>query len=61
MMQKNSGDIKRIEHSLKVFAYAQLPGIAESFDENTLGILELTALLHNMVWINTEFRGRYVA
>ncbi|HEY3389667.1 MAG TPA: HD domain-containing protein [Prolixibacteraceae bacterium] len=48
MMQKNSGDTKRIEHSLKVFAYAQLLGIAESLDENTLEILELTALLHDI-------------
>jgi HD superfamily phosphodiesterase len=48
MMQKNSGDIRRIEHSLKVFAYAQLLGVAEKLDENTLEILELTALLHDI-------------
>ncbi len=48
MMQKNCGDIRRIEHSLKVFAYAQLLGSAESLDDNTLEILELTALLHDI-------------
>ena len=48
MMQKNCGDIKRIEHSLKVFGYAQLLGEAESLDENTIQILELTALLHDI-------------
>jgi hypothetical protein len=48
MMQKNSGDIKRIDHSLKVFGYAQLLGAAESLDENTSQILELTALLHDI-------------
>ena len=48
MLQKNSGDIKRIEHSLKVFGYAQLLGAAESLDENTSRILELTALLHDI-------------
>jgi hypothetical protein len=48
MMQKNSGDIRRIEHSLKVFAYAQLLGTAESLDDQTLEILELTALLHDI-------------
>jgi len=48
MMQKNGGDIKRIEHSLKVFGYAQLLGVAESLDEKTLEILELTALLHDI-------------
>jgi len=48
MMQKNGGDVKRIEHSLKVFGYAQLLGVAESLDENTSQILELTALLHDI-------------
>lgn len=48
MMQKNSGDVKRIEHSLKVFAWAQLLGSAESLDYNTLDILKLTALLHDI-------------
>ena len=48
MMQKNRGDIRRIEHSLKVFAYAQLLGVAELLDDRTLEILELTALLHDI-------------
>jgi len=48
MMQRNCGDTKRIEHSLKVFGYAQLLGAAESLDETTLEILELTALLHDI-------------
>jgi len=48
MMQKNSGDIKRIEHTLKVFGYAQLLGVAESLDEKTIEILELTAFLHDI-------------
>ena len=48
MMQKNSGDIKRIEHSLKVYGYALLLGVAESLDDNKLEILELTALLHDI-------------
>jgi HD superfamily phosphodiesterase len=48
MMQKNSGDTKRIEHSLKVYGYAQLLGVAESLDEKRLEILELTALLHDI-------------
>jgi HD superfamily phosphodiesterase len=48
MMQRNSGDRRRIEHSLKVYWYAQLLGIAESLDDQTLQILELTALLHDI-------------
>jgi HD superfamily phosphodiesterase len=48
MMQKNNGDIRRIEHSLKVYSYARLLGIAELLDDQTLEILELTALLHDI-------------
>jgi len=48
MMQKNVGDIKRIEHSLKVYGYAQLLGVAESLNEKSLEILELSALLHDI-------------
>lgn len=48
MIQKNCGDIRRIEHSLKVFAWAQQLGISESLDSKTLEILELTALLHDI-------------
>ncbi len=48
MMERNCGDIKRIEHTLKVYGYAQLLGVAESLDENTLENLELTAFLHDI-------------
>ena len=48
MMQKNSGDVRRIEHSLKVFAWARLLGSAESLDDETFEILELSSLLHDI-------------
>jgi HD superfamily phosphodiesterase len=48
LMQKNCGDTRRIEHSLKVFAYAQQLGAAESLDDKTLVNLELSALLHDI-------------
>ena len=48
LLQKNKGDTRRIEHSLKVYAYARLLGVAESLDEQTLEILEITALLHDI-------------
>lgn len=48
MMEKNRGDIRRIEHSLKVHAWARQLGIAEQVDEKTLEILEATALLHDI-------------
>ncbi len=48
MMQKNSGDLRRIEHSLKVYAYALQLGVSELLDDQTLEILEATALLHDI-------------
>ena len=48
MMLKNKGDIRRIEHSLKVHAYARLLGLGETLDHQTFEILELTALLHDI-------------
>jgi len=48
MMEKNRGDRRRIEHSLKVYAYARLLGKAESLDDELLEIVELTALLHDI-------------
>jgi len=48
MMEKNKGDQKRIEHSLKVFSYAQALGRIEGIDAEKQHILELTALLHDI-------------
>jgi HD superfamily phosphodiesterase len=48
MMEKNRGDIRRIEHSLKVYTWALQLGVLESIDGNTMEILEITALLHDI-------------
>jgi HD superfamily phosphohydrolase len=48
MMEKNRGDQKRIEHSLKVFSYAQSLGKLEGLNTEQQQILELTALLHDI-------------
>ncbi len=48
MMQRNKGDQKRIEHSLKVYGYARLLGIMEGLSEEMQFILELTAILHDI-------------
>ena len=48
MMEKNCGDIRRIEHSLKVYTWALQLGVSESIDDNTLEILEISALLHDI-------------
>jgi len=48
MMLKNSGDRRRIEHSLKVYTYARLLGQTELLDDELLEIVEITALLHDI-------------
>ncbi len=48
MIRRNRGDQKRIEHSLKVFGYAQLLGRLEGLDQARQFVLELTAILHDI-------------
>ncbi len=48
MMEKNCGDRKRIEHSMKVFSYAQTLGRLEGLTPEQQQVLELTALLHDI-------------
>jgi uncharacterized protein len=48
MMVRNRSDQKRIEHSLKVFGYAQLLGRMEGLNPDQQFILELTAVLHDI-------------
>jgi uncharacterized protein len=48
MMEKNAGDRKRIEHSLKVFSYAQTLGRLEGLNTEKQQVLEITALLHDI-------------
>jgi len=48
MMRRNKGDQKRIEHSLKVFGYAQLLGRMEALSVKEQFVLELTAILHDI-------------
>ena len=48
MIRRNSGDQKRIEHSLKVYGYAQLLGKLEGLSPERQFILELTAILHDI-------------
>ena len=48
MIHRNKGDKKRIEHSLKVFGYAQLLGRMEGLSFERQFVLELTAILHDI-------------
>jgi uncharacterized protein len=48
MTKRNRSDRKRIEHSLKVYGYAQLLGRLESLSLEKQFILELAAILHDI-------------
>jgi HD superfamily phosphodiesterase len=48
MLHANRGDQKRIEHSLKVYGYAQLLGRMEGLNPDQQFVLELTAILHDI-------------
>ena len=48
MIDYYQGDPKRIQHFLKVHAYAKLIGEQEGLDKETLEILEVAALTHDI-------------
>ena len=48
MIDYYKGDPKRIQHFLKVHAYAKLIGEQEELDKETLEILEVAALTHDI-------------
>ncbi len=48
MINYDSGDPKRIQHTTKVHAYAALIGLQEKLDEQTQFILESAALVHDI-------------
>lgn len=54
MMRYNAGDPKRIQHALKVYAYASLIGEKESLDARTLDLLKTAAALHDIGIHNSE-------
>ena len=54
MAHYNSGDARRINHLLKVHAFAKMIGQAEGLDAGTLEILEVVALTHDIGIRNSE-------
>ena len=48
MTEFNAGDPKRIQHFLKVYEFAHVIGIREGLDPETLHILEMAAILHDI-------------
>lgn len=48
MMTYYSGDAKRIQHFTKVHGFAKLIGEMEQLDQETLTLIEVTALVHDI-------------
>ncbi|SHK22700.1 HD domain-containing protein [Anaerocolumna jejuensis DSM 15929] len=48
MIEYYSGDVRRINHFLKVYSYAKTIGELEGLDKETREILEVTAVVHDI-------------
>lgn len=48
MVEFNEGDPKRIQHFLKVYKFAHVIGVKENLDENTLFILDVASIMHDI-------------
>lgn len=48
MTEFDNGDSKRIQHFMKVYAYAHIIGVLEGLDDETRKILEIAAILHDI-------------
>jgi len=48
MMEYDRGDVKRIQHFLKVFEFARIIGKMENLDDHTQFILESAAIVHDI-------------
>lgn len=57
----DKGDPRRINHFVKVHAYAKLIGEKEGLDKETLNILEAAAVLHDIGIHNCEKKYQSVA
>ena len=54
MVSYNAGDARRINHLLKVYAFAKMIGEAEGLNAQTQEILEIAALTHDIGIRNSE-------
>lgn len=48
MIEFNAGDPKRIQHFIKVYEFAHVIGAKEGLDENTLRILDIASIMHDI-------------
>lgn len=57
MIKYNEGDVRRINHFIKVYGFAKAIGEMETLDEATQKVLEIAALTHDIGIKNSE--GKY--
>ena len=48
MLEFNAGDPVRIQHFIKVYEFAHVIGVREGLDEETLHILDIAAIMHDI-------------
>lgn len=48
MTEFNAADPKRIQHFIKVYEFAHVIGAKEGLDENTLRILDIASIMHDI-------------
>jgi HD superfamily phosphohydrolase len=48
MIEYNGNDVRRINHSIKVFSFAQYIGNKENCNQKTQAIIEYSAILHDI-------------
>lgn len=48
MTEFNAGDPKRIQHFIKVYEFAHVIGVKEGLDEETLHILDMASIMHDI-------------
>lgn len=48
MTEFNNGDPLRIQHLMKVYQFAHIIGIKEGLDEDTMQILDIASILHDI-------------
>ncbi len=56
MVQYNQADPGRVQHAVKVYAFAKAIGEREAVDAKTMEILELAAVLHDIGIRNSELK-----
>ena len=59
MIKFDEGDPKRIQHFLKVYEFAHLIGLKENLNSETLKILDITSIMHDIGIIPSEKKYGY--